>query len=164
MPYIARGFIIDLCTLLKKERKKNLMRWKKVMFCNSTFASLHPWSSSIGLQMNYSARRRQAAGGCSWKMLQESRLPRLPDHQISNELLWKEKQSTNKSHLKNKQNKLSNSVLFFLCSTLAFDRRLLLSVYGCGRQLSSAAEGCICIPAPLDFKFWAVINNVFVKC
>lgn len=51
---IARGLTIDLCTL-----KKN-MRWKNVMFCNSTFEYSSPQSNSIELHvMNNSAPTRQ---------------------------------------------------------------------------------------------------------
>lgn len=64
MPVIARGVIIDFCTLWKK--RENFMRWNGVMVCNSTLQSLHTQSTTIGLEaMNYSTSRRP--NNSSWK-------------------------------------------------------------------------------------------------
>lgn len=88
------------------------MRWKNVMFCNSTLESPSPKYNSIEFQvMNYSTNRRQ---GClNWKMLYETRLQ---DQKISNELAWK-KQNTQNNY---QQTKVTSKLIAAL-----LDRKLL---------------------------------------
>lgn len=163
------------------------MRWKNVMFCNSTLESPSPKSNSIEFQvMNYSTNRRQ---GClSWKMLYETRLQ---DQKISNELAWKKNKkhtkqtTTNKSYIKINSSAVGQKTLKwkqgkYCCHIALFQQDVgtwsekkktkLLSVYWCRIPLSTIAEGGqrlhLCFIASVhgsSLNFRVVINNVFCQ-